>query len=131
MEDNNQNILRKILESPYDEKSPFTGDQKVLDKANFEKMKSAYSMCMNEEASKAEGLAPLQKIVKEFETIFPVADPTGAKKVSSKDELTNALIWLAQHTFTELVSVSVLVSSPAQMFSDLTDEYLLLSKGKS
>jgi hypothetical protein len=65
---------------------------------------------MNEDAAKASGMAYLQKILADFEKQYPVAAPSGGLKVGSKEELTNVLIWLAQHMFSELVSVTILVS---------------------
>jgi endothelin-converting enzyme len=109
MEDNNKNIMRRILESPYNDKNTsFTPEQRTLDKANFNKMKSAYNSCMNEGMIKAAGVAPLRKILDEFEKQFPATSPTGAKK-STKEELTTVLIWLAQHKFSDLVSVTMQV----------------------
>jgi len=110
MEDNNQILMRRILESPYDETTSLAGDLKALDKDNFNKMKLAYSSCMNEEAVKASGIAPLQKILADFEQQYPVAAPAGSPKIGNKEEVTNVLIWLAQHMFSELISVTILVS---------------------
>ena len=110
MEDNNQNLMRRILESPYNETTSLAGDLKVMDKANFYKMNLAYSSCTNEDAIKATGMVPLQKILADFEQQYPVAGPAGGPKAGSKEELTNVLIWLAQHMFSELISVTILVS---------------------
>jgi Peptidase family M13 len=110
MEDSNQNLMRRILESPYDETTSLVGDLKMIDKSNFNKMQLAYSSCMNEDAAKASGMASLQNILAAFEKQYPVAAPPGSSKVGSKEELTNVLIWLAQHMFSELVSVTILVS---------------------
>jgi endothelin-converting enzyme len=109
MADNNDNLMKRILESAYDEKAPsnFTAEQKALDKANFNKMKTAYNSCMNEDAIKAAGVAPLRKLLDEFEKQFPAG---GSKKADNKDELTNTLIWLAQRKFSDLVSVTMQVS---------------------
>lgn len=111
MEDNNQIIMRRILESPYDETTSLAGEMKVMDKANFNKMQLAYNSCMNEDGAKAAGMASLQKILAEFEQQYPVAGPkAGAKTSSSKEELTNVLLWLTQHMFSEMISVQILVS---------------------
>lgn len=110
MADNNDLLLKSILENPYDEKTTsfLTAEQKVLDKANFNKLKSAYASCMNEDAMKTVGVAPLKKILDDFEKQFP-ADTS--KTSVSKDELTRILIWLAEHKFTEIVSVTLQVSA--------------------
>jgi predicted metalloendopeptidase len=89
--------MKSILEGPYDEKASaaLTAEQKTLNKANFKKLKDAYTSCMNESAIKAAGVAPMQKLLSEFEQQFPAG---GSKKADNKDELTNVLIWLARCT---------------------------------
>jgi endothelin-converting enzyme len=123
MEDNNKDIMRRIIESNYDDKTvpSLAGEQRSLDKANYNKMKAAYDSCMNEGLIKAAGVAPLRKILDEFEKQFPVASPAGGKK-STKDELTSALIWLAQHKFSDLISVTMQVSVPSRILLEVAND---------
>jgi predicted metalloendopeptidase len=108
MADNNEKIMKSILEGPYDEKAAaaLTAEQKTVDKANFKKLKDAYTSCINEDVIKASGVAPMQKLLEEFEKQFPVG---GSKKADDKDELTNVLIWLAQRKFSDLLTVTMQV----------------------
>src|ERR1700712_2549237 len=87
MQDVNRNLLHGILDGAYAENSTFTGANRTLDKANFDKMKTAYNACMNEDAIKAYGVTPLRKILDAFEAVYPL----NATK-SSNEELTNTLI---------------------------------------
>jgi endothelin-converting enzyme len=123
MAENNENLMKSILEGPYDEKTTasLTAEQKVLDKANFNKLKSAYKSCMNEDAIKKAGVTPLKKLLDEFEKQFPAE---GSKQAGNKEELTKVLIWLAEHKFSDLVSVTMQVCIarpfPVSCLTDLT-----------
>jgi hypothetical protein len=105
MQDVNRNLLHGILDGVYAENSTFTGANRTLDKANFDKMKTAYNACMNEDAIKDYGVTPLRKILLEFEAVYPL---TAAN--ASNDELTNTLIWLAKNSVSGLVSAGTGVS---------------------
>jgi endothelin-converting enzyme len=117
MAENNEILMKSILEGPYDDKTTasLTAEQKTIDKANFNKLKSAYKSCMDEDGMKKAGVAPLKKLLEEFEKQFP---GEGSKKVNNKDELTSILIWLAERKFSELVSVTLQVRRPI-----LNDEF--------
>ena len=109
-EDDNWELLRRALESPYSEITPFTGENKAIDKANFEKMKLAYDICMNEHAIKVAGSGPPRQLLDEFEKQYPRNSPNGIANSSTNDELTNALIWLAHHKSADLVYLDFFVS---------------------
>ncbi|KAF2670943.1 zincin [Microthyrium microscopicum] len=102
MSDTNRNILHSILTNPYPVNSSLSGDKLKYDKANFDKMKAAYDTCMNEDKIKEYGVAPLVKILNEFDKVYPVKGPNPTK--DNKEELTNALIWLANNDVSGLVS---------------------------
>jgi endothelin-converting enzyme len=106
MVDNNEKIMKSILEGPYDEKAAASlkPEQKTLDKANHKKLQDAFKSCMNETAIKATGMAPIKKLLDEFEKLYPVDGVKG-----DKNELTTVLVWLAQRKFSDLVSVTVQV----------------------
>jgi len=109
MSDYNVNLTRDILESPYLD-TYFTGDNKTQDKANFDKMKLAYSTCMNEDAIKAVGLAPIRQLLQEFEIQYPAVAPKTAGNFSNTEELTNVLIWLAKRGVEGLITSDTDVS---------------------
>jgi endothelin-converting enzyme len=92
MTDENNNLLHAILEGKYAENTTLTGSDKSFDEKNFNNLKNMYKTCMNIDAIKAYGITPLQKLVKEFNAIFP-ASRSGA---ADPDELTNTMIWLAK-----------------------------------
>jgi hypothetical protein len=111
-------LLHAIMEGPYAENSTFTGQIRDLDKQNFKKMQTAYRTCMNEDAIKAYGVAPIRKILNEFEKLYPVK---GASPRAMDEELTNAVIWLEKHGVSGLISTGTGVSYRASDFSILTD----------
>jgi endothelin-converting enzyme len=111
MSDTNTDILHAILEGQYAENTTYTGANRTADEENFKKMKIAYNACLKEDEIKAYGVAPLKKILEEFNTqIFP---EKGNAKVSV-DELTKAMSWLYKRSVgalgTAAPSVSPLVS---------------------
>ncbi|KAM0328871.1 hypothetical protein ACHAQA_005287 [Verticillium albo-atrum] len=66
MAENSQLLLRHILEAPY----PKSADAGSADEDNFNKMKSAYDACLNEDAIKASGIEPLKHILHELADVF-------------------------------------------------------------
>jgi endothelin-converting enzyme len=113
MSDANRAILRLILEGPYADNVTMSAENKAVDKENFNKMKTTFNACMNEDAIKATGVAPIRKILDEFEEHFPLKAPSG---VSAVDELTNAMIWLSKNKVDSLVSNFVTVSPLSTSF---------------
>ncbi|KAF2420974.1 endothelin-converting enzyme [Tothia fuscella] len=101
MSDENRNVIRSIVEGPYpDANTSFTGDNKVIDKENFQKMKTVFQTCMDTAAIDSYGVAPVQRILDEFEQHYPLTAP----KTPNPDELTRAVIWLAKNSVSALVS---------------------------
>jgi endothelin-converting enzyme len=108
MEDATRNILREIMEGVYDDKSITDGMNRSAHKENYEKLKTAYSACMDEGAITLAGIAPLRALLDAFETYYP-AKQANPPLLSGRDELTNALVWLGKN------SVSVLVSRDTRL----------------
>jgi endothelin-converting enzyme len=109
MSDTNTDLLHAILEGPYAENTTYTGANRTADEENFKKMKIAYNACMKEDVIKAYGVAPMKKILEEFNTqIFPAKG--NAKP--SPEELTKAMSWLYKKSVgalgTPLPTVSIL-----------------------
>jgi endothelin-converting enzyme len=112
MSDTNTDLLHAILEGPYAENTTYTGANRTADEDNFKKMKIAYNACMKEDVIKAYGVAPMKKILEEFNTqIFPAK---GNAKPSA-EELTKAMSWLYKKSVgalgNPLPTVSVLLIS--------------------
>jgi hypothetical protein len=103
MSDLVRNIIQEILEGSYSDNFTLSGTNKTIRKENFEKMKTAYSTCMDEESIKKAGTAPLRGLLDEFDTHYPIT-ASNLSINTSKDELSNVLVWLSKN------SVSVLVS---------------------
>jgi endothelin-converting enzyme len=115
MSDFNRNLLHSILEGQYADNVTMSVVNRSMDKANFEKMKLVYSTCMNEDVIKSYGVTPVRNLLTEFETVFPV---DGAHVSSAGNgELTKAIIWLARHSISGLVSSGTGVSLKRDAYS--------------
>lgn len=109
MGDKIKNLLRSILDGNFDSTATrLTGQAKIDDEENFNKMKATYQTCMNEDAIKAYGTKYVTEKLQEFEKVFPEQGPSFS--ASSNEELTNILIWLGKNFATGLVSIDVDVS---------------------
>ncbi|KAF1812755.1 peptidase family M13 [Eremomyces bilateralis CBS 781.70] len=91
MDDKLQEVLHTILESPYTSNSIPPGTDPAVDKANFDKMQSAYHACSDEETIRSFGIKPLTDILDSFEEVFPLDGP----ETVGKDELTKAILNLS------------------------------------
>jgi endothelin-converting enzyme len=118
MSDVNQALLHSILEGNYTESPDVTGENKVYDLANFNKMKTAYTACKNEDAIKTYGVTPVRKILEEFQSVFPLAGPAVGSNASNM-ELTKTMSWLFKRNVDVVVSSGVSVSSPRYHWSHL------------
>jgi endothelin-converting enzyme len=110
MSDTIRELLHGILEGSYVETPAFTGANKTADNNNFDKMKTAYNTCKNEDAIKSYGVSPIRKILEGLESVYP-AKGSGFYSNSSSDELTKAITWLYKRNVVGLVSASTSVSS--------------------
>jgi endothelin-converting enzyme len=108
MMDVTRTILQSILEGSYNDSSTISGANSTARKANFEKLKTAHSTCMDEESIKQAGTAPLRELLNELDVYYP-ATTSNSSSPSSKDELTNALIWLSKNSVAVLVGRLVII----------------------
>lgn len=111
MSDTSRDLLHSILEAPYS-MNLYTGENKTVDENNFAVLKRAYDTCMNQDAIKSYGVAPLVALWKEFDQLYPEEAPAG---VDAKKELTDAAVWLAKRGVGGLVSSGVGVSRSEPM----------------
>lgn len=97
MAENSQLLLRNILESPYRRlpKDMGFGD---VDDQNFDKLKTAYEACLDEEAVAKAGLKPLQDILDSAGSLWQ-ADS------SKEDSILKAELYLAQFGIHPLVEI--------------------------
>ena len=108
MSDTIKDTLHSLLDGTYPSNTTLTGQNLTFDQQNFEKMKAAYNTCMNEEAIKTYGVAPVVKLLEEFDKIYPAKGPAPSK--DNRDELTKAIIWLAKNSVSGLVGSGTGVS---------------------
>jgi endothelin-converting enzyme len=107
MVERSQSLLRHILETeyPHDSAHSYFSPMQLLsaaksaDERNFDKMKEAYDACMDTDAIKQAGDAPL----KEFLATFDITKPS--TQVEKDVELQGVLRWLSYHGVTGLVSL--------------------------
>ena len=123
MEEDSQQILRHVLESPYsiDEYKIETDSSAKRD--IFEKLQTAYNACMDENLIKGLGSAPLLDVLRKVEELFPAARPdthflpflktTGQESVllNSEDHLSKTLTYLTSIGMDPLISLLVTVCS--------------------
>jgi endothelin-converting enzyme len=78
-----------------------------IDKQNFQKLKTAYDACIDEEAIKAEGIKPLMDILEMVAALFPAKKLNGdaENKPKSDEALSNALTFLNKLGISPLVSI--------------------------
>ena len=78
MQENSQQVLRHVLESPYSDAAQQIGsltDDPTADKAIFDKLKGAYDACMDEEKIKKIGSDPLLDVLRKIQELFPASRP--------------------------------------------------------
>ena len=78
MEENSQQVLRHVLESPYSEvaqRGGFLAENPAAEKAIFDKLKGAYDACMDEERIKQIGSDPLLDVLRKIQELFPASRP--------------------------------------------------------
>ena len=108
MAESSETLLRHILEAPYPESSKhssFPPAQLIetlssADQDNFEKLKSAYDACVDEDTIKTRGVKPLAEILHHVADIFPVQ-----KRKSDNDDLANTITYLAKIGVTSLIGL--------------------------
>ena len=95
--------LHAILESPYSKNNTLLAAALAFDEANFKKIKQVYDVCMDERAIQAYGVAPLKKLLEEFDEVYP---RTVLKNLTVSSDLTKALVWLSQRSINALINAS-------------------------
>ncbi|KAL4782410.1 hypothetical protein BJX76DRAFT_332717 [Aspergillus varians] len=90
-----QTRLRHLLESS----EPSDPDDSDI----FEKLKSGYQACLDEDTIKKRGLEPLEKLLEDFEKIYSL----DSASEGSETELTDAVLYLLKSGVRTLVSLSV------------------------
>ncbi|KAK8166406.1 endothelin-converting enzyme [Phyllosticta citrichinensis] len=63
LDDKNRDLLRKVLESPYNEATMMSDQDRPIDRENFNKMKTAYDACLDEDLLKEVGVKPVKDIL--------------------------------------------------------------------
>ena len=122
MEEDSQQILRHVLESPY-----LVDDFKIEADSSakrdiFEKLQAAYDACMDEDLIKAIGSAPLLDVLRKVEKLFPATRPDtdflllrnmnqDGLIMESNQQLSNTLAYLTSIGLRPLISFYVTVCS--------------------
>jgi endothelin-converting enzyme len=112
MAESSQMLLRHILEAPYPKDSKhsyfspmqLSVDDKSEDEENFDKMKAVYDACLDEDAIKKAGTAPLVQVLKEIIRLFPVGDKEKAITTEDSASIKDAVLYLANLGISALVS---------------------------
>ena len=91
MAENAQMILRHVLEASYPAENQVIEVHSTAKQKIFEKLQNAYDACMDEEAIRSKGSAPLLDVLRKVEELFPAARPhddvttfPGSQEVSQK-----------------------------------------------
>ena len=119
MAENAQMILRHVLEAPYPVDNQVIEVHSAAKQKIFDKLHNAYDACMDEEAIRSIGSAPLLDVLRKVEELFPAARPhedvttfPGFQKVSQKgllfadeNQLSKTVAYLTS------VGVNALISS--------------------
>lgn len=107
LQQENKEILRNIFshdfESFYQRTHSSSGQlpdpEKLLEKQNFEKVKSMYSACMDETAIDDLGPEPIFPLLQEIQSLYPASGADDTRKV------TQALIYLARNAIGALFEI--------------------------
>ncbi|KAK8193365.1 endothelin-converting enzyme [Phyllosticta capitalensis] len=96
LDDSNRDLLRKVLESPYNQTTTLSNQDRLVDRDNFIKMKTAYDACLDEDLIKTVGAKPIKDIL----DAVPKPD---SGKYDTTNGLTDILISLLRLGVTPLV----------------------------
>jgi endothelin-converting enzyme len=108
MSEQSQLLLRHILEAPYPENSQHSSFspmqlmavEKSADEKNFDKMKTAYDACLNEDQIKHNGARPLLDVLDQIKTAYPVT-----LQGTDVHDLKDTILLLAELGITSMVGV--------------------------
>ena len=126
MREHSQLLLRHVLESPYSNKNAQMSSKPAVDEANFNKIQSAYSACMDEDTIKSAGVGPLLRVLRTVEELFPAKKPHAEGEVDQNmlsqarktlmlqadDQLSRVVVYLTKIGVGGLVDIGVAVSTP-------------------
>lgn len=119
MAENAQTRLRHILES---EQAQLPG-RSSPDSENFQKLKAAYTACVDEATVKERGAKPLEDILARLEEIYHTSS---VSVHSPKENLTNAVLYLMESGVEALVSSYIAVRGKLSIIRSL--KFLLTLK---
>jgi endothelin-converting enzyme len=108
MSEQSQLLLRHILEAPYPKDSQHSSFspmqlmavEKSADEKNFDKMKTAYDACLNEDQIKHNGAKPLLEVMGQIKKVYPVT-----RQGSDAHDLKDTILLLAELGITSMVAV--------------------------
>ena len=86
MAERSQRILRHLLEAPY-EADHEMATSTAADRDNFDKLRDLYEACMDEDRLKRTGSAPLLKILRRVESLYPMNRSRAAAQENSVNQL--------------------------------------------
>ncbi|KAK4206076.1 hypothetical protein QBC37DRAFT_147857 [Rhypophila decipiens] len=92
-------IIREVIEAPYQEAVEYHDImvRNNVDEQNHRMLQRDYQSCMNTEARKKAGRAPLLKVLDELADVWPInLDDTSSFSDSDRQDLQNAIIFLEQ-----------------------------------
>ncbi|TQS35652.1 hypothetical protein Golomagni_03923 [Golovinomyces magnicellulatus] len=114
MEEKTQLILKHVLEAPYQnvskvltlESSP---NARSADEENFNKIKTAYDVCMNVSKIRNQGITPLAGVIRQIIDLFPVTESAFRKNelltATDEMELSETLIFVQKLGIDGLLSL--------------------------
>ena len=118
MSENAQQILRHVIESPYEKSSDTAAAMTNDDQVIFNKLRDGYNACMNETLLKEKASEPLIEVLKHLEKLYPGIYPEGrdnSEAISSgqsvlggrPDELTAVINYLTNIGVQSIISMYV------------------------
>lgn len=124
MEENSQQTLRHLLESPFVDNHQLVELSSSTEMLLFEKIQDAYDACMDEKKIKELGSGPLLQILRIVDQLFPAARPQVILETltelhgqnsevdllhKAQNHLSNTIVYLERIGVTALVSFSISV----------------------
>jgi len=127
MQDRIDRILRKVIESPYEEAVGYHSImvRNNIDEANHRMLQRDYQSCMNTEALLEAGSTPLINVLAELAKVWPGFDPddTTTLDTSEYEDLNKAIIHLEQ---LGVSSFRVIDGTPGVAFPFISDPDVVL-----
>lgn len=92
LSEENQAIVRSLIENPYPDNYTYTGANETANRDNFAKMKTAYDACMDEDMIKKAGIEPLKQLLDNLP--------------GHTADLTDTLVWLGRRGVGSLLTIN-------------------------